>query len=136
MCWICSKLTKNSKRRQLTFLWCLYCQLWVHLTQHAAQWSSVRMFNFERLLDCLNRNYINPADIYLFKINNVNTRSMHGIRSKLIKTAEWKDAIDVVSVSFLLTLNRFHTLFQCFHCWIWTSKCRLQRFYRWIFCTS
>ena len=82
------------------------------------------MFNFERLLDCLNRNYINPADIYLFKINNVNTRSMHGIRSKLIKTAEWKDAINVVSVSFLLTLNRFHTLFQCFHCWIWNAGCR------------
>ena len=24
-----------------------------------------------------------------------------------------------------ITLNRFHTLFWCFHCWLWTSKCRL-----------
>ena len=24
-----------------------------------------------------------------------------------------------------LTLNRFHTLFWCFHCWLWTNKCRL-----------
>ena len=27
--------------------------------------------------------------------------------------------------SLLLTSNRFlHILFWCFHCWIWTSKCR------------
>ena len=25
----------------------------------------------------------------------------------------------------LLTLNRFHTLFWCFHYWSWTSKCQL-----------
>ena len=30
-----------------------------------------------------------------------------------------------VLVSLLLTLNRFHTLFWCFQCWIWKSKCRL-----------
>ena len=27
----------------------------------------------------------------------------------------------------LLTLNRFHTLFWCCYCWLWTSKCRLRR---------
>ena len=29
--------------------------------------------------------------------------------------------------SLLLTLNRFHKMFWCFHCWCWlsTSKCRL-----------
>ena len=27
----------------------------------------------------------------------------------------------------LLPLNKFHTLFWCFHCWLWTSKCRLVR---------
>ena len=26
-------------------------------------------------------------------------------------------------VSLWLTLNRFHTLFYCFYCWLWTSKC-------------
>ena len=30
---------------------------------------------------------------------------------------------DVVLVLVLLTLNRFHTLFWCFHDWLWTSKC-------------
>ena len=25
----------------------------------------------------------------------------------------------------LSTLNRFHVLFWCFYCWLWTSKCRL-----------
>ena len=32
---------------------------------------------------------------------------------------------DVVLVYLLLTLNKFHTLFWCFHCWLWTSKCLL-----------
>ena len=36
-----------------------------------------------------------------------------------------KDVMDVVLLSLLLTLNRLHTLFWCFHCWVWTSKCQL-----------
>ena len=32
---------------------------------------------------------------------------------------------DIVLVSLLLTLNRFHALFWCFYCWLWTSKFRL-----------
>ena len=28
-------------------------------------------------------------------------------------------------MSLFLTLNRFHTLFWCFHCWLWSSKWRL-----------
>ena len=32
---------------------------------------------------------------------------------------------DTSTFFFLLTLNRFHTLFWCSHCWIWTSECRL-----------
>ena len=27
--------------------------------------------------------------------------------------------------SLLLILNKFYTLFWCFHCWLWTSKCWL-----------
>ena len=30
----------------------------------------------------------------------------------------------MVLVSLLLTLNIFHTLFKCFHRWLWTSKWR------------
>ena len=33
---------------------------------------------------------------------------------------------DVGFLSLLLTLNRFHTLFWCFYCWLWTSKFRLR----------
>ena len=34
--------------------------------------------------------------------------------------------IVVILVSLLLTWDRFHTLFWCFHCWFWTkNKCRL-----------
>ena len=36
-----------------------------------------------------------------------------------------KDVMDVVLLSLLLSLNRLHTLFWCFHCWVWTSKCQL-----------
>ena len=32
---------------------------------------------------------------------------------------------NVVLVSLLLALNRFQTLFSCFRCYLWTSKCRL-----------
>ena len=32
----------------------------------------------------------------------------------------------VVLVSLSLTLNRFSTLFWCFHCWLWASKYRLR----------
>ena len=34
-------------------------------------------------------------------------------------------------MSLLLTLNRFQTLFRCFHCWLWTSKWPLiDKFFR------
>ena len=29
---------------------------------------------------------------------------------------------DIVLVSLYLTLNRFHTLFWCFHCWLWANN--------------
>ena len=33
--------------------------------------------------------------------------------------------VGVILVSLLLTLNRYQTFFGCFHCELWTSKCRL-----------
>ena len=44
-------------------------------------------------------NWIYPANIYLFKVNNRNTG----------KKCEYKNVIDVALVFLLLTLNRFHT---------------------------
>ena len=53
-----------------------------------------------------------PADIYLLKVNNKNTRTSCEICSKVtIKTPN--DGSSIVLVS-LLTLNIFHTLFQYF----------------------
>ena len=65
-----------------------------------------------------------PAGIYLFKVNNGNRRRMCEICSKLTKRHQ-KDVSNVVVMSLLLTLNRFHTLCWCFHSWLWTSKCQL-----------
>ena len=57
-----------------------------------------------------------PANIYLFKFNNENTRKRCEIRSNLIiKTPERQ-------IYSLLTLNIFHTVFWCFYCWPWISK--------------
>ena len=36
--------------------------------------------------------------------------------------SKWNDIIDVVPVSLLFTLIKFHILFWCYHCWLWTSK--------------
>ena len=63
------------------------------------------------------------AGICLFKVSNGNTRTMCEICSKLtIKTrhrCHWRRLM-----YSLLTLNRFHVLLWCFHCWLWKSKCR------------
>ena len=62
---------------------------------------------------------MNPANNYMFKVNNKNTRSRCEICSKLtIKTPERRHENDVngfVLVFLLLTLNIFHTLLQCFY---------------------
>ena len=56
-----------------------------------------------------------PAGDYMFIVNNKNFRKRCEIHSKLtIKTPErrqWRQF-----VQFKLTLNIFHTLFQCFYC--------------------
>ena len=62
---------------------------------------------------------------YLLKFNNGNIKKLYEICSKLtIKTPERRqDALSWFrSGVFILTLNRFHTMFWCFNCWLWTSK--------------
>ena len=64
----------------------------------------------------------NLDGINLFKVNFGNTRTMREIGSKVsLQTTE--DVIDHVRVFWLLTLNRFLSLFWCFHCYLWKSKC-------------
>ena len=66
---------------------------------------------------------MSPTGIYLFEVNNRNSRTMWEICLNLTININ-----DVVLVSSVLTLNRFHTLFWCFHCWLWISKCQLGQF--------
>ena len=61
-----------------------------------------------------------PADTYVLKVNNWNIKEMCEVCSKItIKIP------DVVLVSLPLPLDRFHTFFWRFHCWLWISKCNL-----------
>ena len=58
----------------------------------------------------------------LLKVNNGETKTMYEICSKW--TAKTPEQIhDVIQVSLYSFLNRFHTLFLRFRCWLWTSKC-------------
>ena len=62
-----------------------------------------------------------PAGIYLFKINNRNTRTICEIYSMLtIKTPkrrQWRRS----GLFIVNSLNRFHIFFLCSHCWFWTN---------------
>ena len=62
-----------------------------------------------------------PANNYLFKGNNKNTRKRCKIYSRLIKKTS-KHVIDVVLSCLLSTLNILYTIFQYFYCWLWTSE--------------
>ena len=55
-------------------------------------------------------------------------------RYLLVQSQQWKhqknqcniyEFTDVVLSTLLMTLNKFHALFWCLHCWIWRSSCRL-----------
>ena len=61
-----------------------------------------------------------PAGIFLFKVNNGNTRVMCGICLKLtIKTLERHHWIHFGVLC--LTLNRFQPFLWCFYCLFWTK---------------
>ena len=62
-----------------------------------------------------NLTYSLPSRHLLVQSQQQNGRKMCEICPKLIS--------DVNDVK-LLTLNRFHNLFRCFHCWLRTSKCQ------------
>lgn len=60
-----------------------------------------------------NLNQVNPANIFLFKVNNKNTRTRSGIYSKLTAKTPIDDVSWHVSDISMLTVNIFHTLIQC-----------------------
>ena len=68
----------------------------------------------------LKTSWKNPASIYLFKVNsgNANVPNMFNVNG----LSNQNNINGLVLLSLLLTLNRFDTLFWCFHFWLWTSK--------------
>ena len=74
---------------------------------------------------------------YFLDRNKTNVIVTHARTHWFVQSQKWKhqsnmwnlllvaDVIDLILVSLLLTCNRFYTLFCCFHCWLWTSKCQL-----------
>ena len=69
-------------------------------------------------------NQVNSAGIYLLKVNKRNTRTRCEICSELtVVTPKRCQCRRLVSLS--LTLNIFHTLFYCLHCWLWAGKRQL-----------
>ena len=70
--------------------------------------------------------WINPADFYLFKVNNENTKTMYVICSNLtIKTQErqhWcRSGILIVNSEHI----SYFTFFSCFYCWLRAYICLL-----------
>ena len=59
-------------------------------------------------------------DYQFFDTLKAKDRKIRGNCNSLIKVK-----FHELESSSPLTLNRFHTLFWCFHCWLWLSKCRL-----------
>ena len=98
MCAICSELAKRP-----TPFWCRYFKFWTDFTYN----SVVSVVDFEQL-KCRLILYC-PANIYLFKVNNGNSRKRFEICSKLI--INHKKVVDVDLVFLLLTLNIFHLFF-------------------------
>ena len=81
---------------------------------------SYNFFNFSGKTIAISKNigqWLYPADIYLFKVNNGNTKTVREICSKLII----KTPVRHLLFSFL-NLNKFYILFWCFHCWFWASN--------------
>ena len=72
------------------------------------------------------KNSIYPAGIYLFKVNNGNTRAMCEICLKLTtKKSKWRQWRR--SGVFIVNFEQI-VVWLCFHCWLWTSKCQLDCF--------
>ena len=69
---------------------------------------------------------ISTSQYLLIQSQHEKTRTVCEICSKLTITTperrQWH------CPNLLLTLNRFHSLFYCFHSWLWASKHRLLRY--------
>ena len=64
-------------------------------------------------------NRIIPANIYLFKVNNKNTRKRFICSKLIIKTAKWRQWRR--SGVFIANFERISHLFLMFICWVWAE---------------
>ena len=67
------------------------------------------------------------TNIYLFIVNNINTRKRCEICSKLtIKSPQRRSTVFIVNLEHISYIyHTYHISFWWFHCWLWTSKCFL-----------
>ena len=80
---------------------------WKSFKLDNSMWSSRDLDHPSRHLLVQKQQWKHQNNVWnLFKVNNKDTRRL-------------------VLVSLLLSLNRIHTLFWCYHCWLWISNCRL-----------
>ena len=77
---------------------------------------------YVQILQCIPT--VCPSSIYLFEVNNENTKTTCKICSKLIMRTP------VITTFLLLTLNRFRTLIRFAHCWFEQLKARLAQFFK------
>ena len=89
-------------------------QVWAHISQANNKETKVKYV-------------IDPTRIYLFRVNNENSRTMCGLCLKLTIKRHQRDTSDVVLVTCLLALKRFRKLFWYFYCWLWASTGQLGR---------
>lgn len=47
------------------------------------------------------------------------------LQCQLLSLFYYQKDTDIVLVCFFVNFNRFHTVFLCLYCWIWTAKCLL-----------
>ena len=64
--------------------------------------------------------------LLLVKVSNENIRTMW--QTCPLKSVHLSiDVIGFVLLYLFIILHRYHQLFWCIHCWLWTSKCRLSK---------
>ena len=68
------------------------------------------------------RQYNSQLVFIFLKVSNGNTGTIVWNLFKVKNKEDQNAVIDVVQVSLLLTLYRFHLTFWSFHYWLWTSK--------------
>ena len=103
--WIntCPKWTIKHQRNSMTF----------YLSFHRWLWSFFALI-------CLN----NPIQHLLVQSQQWKHQSNAW---NMIKNNRHQNSVnDVVLLFLLLTLNRYHTLLWCLHCWLWTNKSQLR----------